>query len=158
MRAIFLLRATNLVLAFLATTAPVAHGLELFNKTRLDAPLWLAVQQQLYRGWGPVFGTMEVLALVSTVALVIMRWNDRRGCMPTVVAALCYALMIVVFFVFDDPVNRAFNSWTTTTIPADWPHYRAQWETGHALAALLSLVAFGFLVWAWRRESTVGQA
>jgi len=51
-----LLHQLNLLLAALATLAPLAHVLELPNKLRLDGPLWLAVQQQLYRGWGPFLG------------------------------------------------------------------------------------------------------
>ena len=60
------LRTINLILAFIATTAPLAHVLELPSKLTLDGPLWLAVQQHLYRGWGAVFGSVEIAALAST--------------------------------------------------------------------------------------------
>jgi hypothetical protein len=46
----------NLVIAFVATTAPLAHVLEMASKLTLDGPLWLAIQHYLYRGWGDVFG------------------------------------------------------------------------------------------------------
>lgn len=46
------LRLINLVLAYVATVAPVAHVLEMRSKLALSGPLWLAVQQNLYRGWG----------------------------------------------------------------------------------------------------------
>jgi hypothetical protein len=43
-------------ISLLATAVPlgatVAHVMELPNKLSLDGPLWLAVQQNLYRGWG----------------------------------------------------------------------------------------------------------
>jgi hypothetical protein len=48
--------------------------------------------------------------------------------------------MIVVFFVFNAPVNKAVRNWTPTTLPSDWPAYRLRWETGHALAAVLAVV------------------
>ena len=67
----------NLVLAVLATLAPIAHVLEMPNKLALDAPLWLAVQQNLYRGWGPfVGGPIEILALATTLGLLIARRHD----------------------------------------------------------------------------------
>jgi hypothetical protein len=50
------LQRINLAFAILAVVAPLAHVLELPNKLALDGPLWLAVQQHLYRGWGPFFG------------------------------------------------------------------------------------------------------
>jgi len=57
--------------------------------------------------------------------------------------------LIVTFFVFNNPVNSAVNTWTPASYPSDWQSYRARWETGHALAALLSLFALGALLRAW---------
>jgi len=50
------LRTANLIIAFIATTAPIAHALEMISKLTLDGPLWLGVQQHLYRGWGEILG------------------------------------------------------------------------------------------------------
>jgi len=50
------LRTANLIIAFIATTAPIAHALEMISKLTLDGPLWLGVQQHLYRGWGRYLG------------------------------------------------------------------------------------------------------
>lgn len=142
----------NLLIAALATTAPIAHVVELPNKLRMDGGLWLAVQQQLYRGWGSVYGPVEILALATSVALAFLR-RKRPDCLrPTLAAVLLYAGMIAVFFVFNAPVNHAFQAWTPATLPADWPAYRIRWEGGHALAALLSVIALGALVLAFDRE------
>lgn len=147
-----LLRAVNFVIAGLAVTGPMAHVLELPNKFRLDGALWLAVQQQLYRGWGAVFGPVEILALASSVALIFLRRGEGPSLRPTALAAIAYGLMLAVFFVFNAPVNAAFSGWTVDTLPADWPDYRWKWEVGHALAALLSLVALAALIVAGLRE------
>ena len=50
------LRTANLIIAFIATTAPIAHALEMISKLTLDGPLRLGVQQHLYRGWGRYLG------------------------------------------------------------------------------------------------------
>ena len=68
------LRTVNLFLAFIATIAPLAHVLELPSKLMLDGPLWLAIQQHLYRGWGTVFGPVEIAALVLSGVLLISKW------------------------------------------------------------------------------------
>jgi hypothetical protein len=57
------------------------------------------------------------------------------------VASIAYLAMIVDFFLMNAPVNDAVNRWTAAGLPADWPRYRLQWETGHAGAAILSLIA-----------------
>ena len=63
------LRSINLTLA---VVAPLAHVLELPNKLALDAPLWLAVQQHLYRGWGLFLGgPAEIGALATALALLV---------------------------------------------------------------------------------------
>ena len=135
------LRTVNLLLAFIATTAPLAHVLELPSKLTLDGPLWLAIQQHLYRGWGAAFGPVEIAVLVLTGVLLADSWRTgtRR---PYIIAVVCYAAMIAVFFIFNAPVNEALNGWTATTLPTDWDAYRLRWEVGHAIAAALSVIAF----------------
>jgi len=149
-RRLLALRPVNLAFAVLAALPPIAHLLEMPNKLALDAPLWLAVQQHLYRGWGPFYGgPVEIVAFATTMTLMVARRRDRAPMRLTVVAALAYVGMIVTFFVFNDPVNAALNSWTPSSIPSDWTGYRLQWEIGHALAAILSIVAIITLVRAW---------
>jgi hypothetical protein len=144
------LSTANLVLAVLATLAPIAHVLEMPNKLALDAPLWLAVQQHLYRGWGPFVGApILILALASTLALLIARRRDLAPLRLTLMAATAYAGMIATFFVLNDPVNAALTTWTPARIPPYWTSYRLQWEVGHALAALLSCLALIALFRAW---------
>jgi hypothetical protein len=140
------LRTINLVIAFVATTAPVAHALEMISKLKLDGPLWLGIQQNLYRGWGEAFGPVEILALLTTLTLLMLRWHDRRTRRACVIATLCYMAMLANFFVFNQPVNQAVNGWTIDTIPANWSTYRTQWEIGHALTALFSIIAFVALI------------
>jgi hypothetical protein len=82
------LRTATLIIDFIATTAPIAHVLEMISKLTLDRPLWLGVQQHLYRGWGEIFGPVEIVAFLSTLALFkpacvshcrsVLRWYAGR--------------------------------------------------------------------------------
>jgi hypothetical protein len=149
-RGLRVLCTANLALAVLAPLAPIAHVLEMPNKLALDAPLWLAVQQHLYRGWGPLVGApIEILALATTLALLFVRRREHTAMRLTLIAAIAYAGMIATFFVLNDPVNAALNTWTPASIPPYWSSYRLQWEAGHALAALLSCLALIALFRAW---------
>lgn len=143
------LRWANLILAILAALAPLAHVLELPNKLALNGELWLAVQQHLYRGWGPFLaGPAEIGALATTLALLVVRRANGGTLLLTVLAAMTYVVMLVVFFVFNAPVNEVLNGWTSATLPSDWATYRLRWEAGHALAALMSVVGLVVLIWA----------
>jgi hypothetical protein len=53
-------------------------------------------------------------------------------------AAAAYGGMLILFFVFNAPVNAAVTGWRSDTLPADWTWFRARWEIGHCLAAILS--------------------
>jgi ABC-type spermidine/putrescine transport system permease subunit II len=64
----------------------------------------------------------------------------------TLIAAIASAGMIATFLIFDNPVNAALNAWTPSTIPPDWGSYRLRWEIGHALAAILSVIALTALL------------
>jgi hypothetical protein len=44
--------------------------------------------------------------------------------------------MLVVFFIFNQPVNTVVAGWTPAASPADWSDYALRWEIGHALTAL----------------------
>jgi hypothetical protein len=120
----------------------LAHVAELPNKMALDGELWLAIQQHLYRGWGPFAAPFELTAIVATWALLL--WQRRRSetLGSTAVAALCLSSTLLVFFTFNAPVNAALSGWTAESLPADWPSYRLRWEIGHALACVLGLTAF----------------
>jgi hypothetical protein len=150
------IRGINLVFAVLAILGPMAHVLELPNKLALGPELWLAVQQHLYRGWGPFLGApAELGALVTSLLLVYFRRRSRAVLVPTILASAGYVGMLAAFFLLNQPVNLAVASWTPASLPSDWMAYRARWETGHAGAAALSAISLTALVWCWAKERRV---
>jgi hypothetical protein len=126
--------------------------MELPNKLQLDGPLWLDIQQHLYNGWGPVIGApTEIGGLLISVALAALHRKSWPAMVLYSVAAIAYGAMILTFFVLNAPVNDAVREWTPQTLPADWGRYRLQWEIGHAIAALLGVVALLAMVMAVSR-------
>lgn len=83
----------------------------------------------------------EIGGLVSGVALVLVCWPQAWLRRRYLVDTLAYAGMLAAFFIFNDPVNKAVRAWTAQTLPPTWPHYRLQWESGHAIACALGLIA-----------------
>jgi hypothetical protein len=107
-RSVILLARANLAFAVLASLAPLAHLLELPNKLTLNGPIWLAVQQHLYRGWGPFLGgPAEIGALITTLGLLAIHWHDRRIRRFLLVAAIVYAGMIDCFLRFQQPCQSS---------------------------------------------------
>jgi len=135
-------------------SALAAHVLELPNKFSLNGPLWLAVQQNLYRGWGAFVGPFEVTAIVSTWLLLYLVRENRTVFGLTLLASFLLSAALAVFFVLNAPVNAAFASWTPMTLPPDWPSYRLRWETGHAASFAFVLIAFVALLRALFLDAT----
>lgn len=126
-------------LLFTALIAGVAfcHVLELPNKLTLPASTWLQVQQHLYNEFGPVAGAMEVGAVASTLALLFLVRTRQLAFIWTLIASVCLVAALVLWFMVVNPVNLLVNSWSITSMPADWPQARHQWEYGHATHAAL---------------------
>ena len=152
------LRVVNLVFAVWATLTPLAHVLELPNKLALDGTLWLAVQQHLYRGWGPFLGApVEIGALITSLSLLFARRERTPELWLTIVAVAAYGVMLTTFFVLNAPVNDAVNGWTPASLPNDWPAYRMRWEIGHALAALMAIIGLAALLRAYVVERSTSR-
>lgn len=146
-------RWISLIAAIVAILPAMVHVMEMPNKLALPAPLWLGIQQTLYRGWGPFLGgPAEMTAIVSTFALLILRFRGGAKSRLTALAVACYAGMLLSFFLLNNPVNIAVARWTVDTLPADWSTFRLQWEIGHLIAATLAIIALLSLLVAWKDD------
>ena len=148
-----LIRWISLITTAVTLGALTAHTLELPNKFALDGGLWLLVQQQLYRGWGPFIGPFEVAAVVSAWLLLYLVHPRRPVFGMTLFAALLLSGALAIFFFLNAPVNAAFAAWTPATLPADWQAFRLRWEAGHAISFVLVLIALVALLRALFRDA-----
>jgi hypothetical protein len=127
-----------LVLTALALVPAGAHLFALPNKIGLAAEQYF-ILQNIYRGWA-LFGIVLVGALVANLALAILLRGRGRPFVLALVAFLCLAASLTIFFVWTYPANQATSNWTT--IPDDWEQLRLQWEYSHAANALVTFAAF----------------
>lgn len=125
----------------ISMAAAWAHLLALPNKMKLDREAYL-VAQGLYRGWA-MLGVVVVAGLVLSAALTIHQHRIGARAQGALVATLCVALALGVFFLFTQPANVATANWTR--LPGDWETLRRQWEFSHAVAAVLYFAALAAL-------------
>ena len=127
-----------LVLTTLALVPGGAHLLELANKLELAETDYFIVQA-IYRGWA-FLGVVTVAALIANLALAIATRGQGPAFGFALLAFVCMAVSLVVFFTFTYPANVATDNWTA--VPADWEAMRWKWEMSHAASALITFVAF----------------
>ena len=112
----------------------------------LDGPTYAQVQSAFNRNvrhagffacfFGPL--PLGLLALASA-------WADRRAGWWRLLAltVLAYGLGIVLFTrQVNLPLNYLTESWTATTVPADWAAVRAAWNQANLWRSGLSLALF----------------
>jgi hypothetical protein len=144
-------RNTALILSILFTALMLvpagAHLMSLPNKIGMNAQDYLAAQQA-YAGWN-LSGIVVITALITTFWLGWMCRHDATLRGFVFVALACIVLTQVVFWTLNFPGNAATSNWTQ--LPDNWETLRSRWELGHALAAVLTLLAFLSLLTAtWR--------
>jgi hypothetical protein len=127
-----------IVLTALALVPAGAHLFELPNKIDLTQEHYFIVQN-IYRGWA-LFGIVLFGALAANLALTIMLRHQRAPFILALVAFLCIAANLMIFFSSTYPANVATNSWTA--VPANWAELRTQWEYSHAVNAVVMFAAF----------------
>jgi hypothetical protein len=127
-----------LVLTALALVPTGAHLLELPNKIELSEGDYFAVQS-IYRGWA-MLGIVIIGAVLANLVLAIFLRGQGLAFACAVIAFLCVAVTLVIFFAFAFPANQATSNWTE--VPANWQHVRWKWEASHAANGALTFIGF----------------
>jgi hypothetical protein len=157
------LQALSLVFVVLAMVPALAHALELPGKLRLTKDAYFAVQPIYYPGF-TIAGISEPLAIVSTIAFLVLTPRESVDFWLSLVALLGLIGMHAVYWLFTHPVN---NFWLqgkklsdlgsgffslgkpgrqSDTRPVDWTILRDRWEYSHVARAGLAFLSFIALV------------
>ena len=123
-----------------------SHLLQGGPKRTLPPAQFLAVQQILLRNYGSAVGGLEAAALVSTLARAVVTWGKPLVPVLASVASACVLVMIIIWAVGIDPINKTVNSWTPGSLPSNWADFRDRWHLLHACRFVLSVVAFGAVI------------
>jgi hypothetical protein len=122
------------------------HVLEKAPKRALSAPVYLEVQQNLYRRYGAAGSVLEPLGLAASAVLAFVGPSRRARTLGAAAAALTLAEVGVWWF-FLEPINQRARAWTTPeSLPLDWRRLRDRWEALHTLRAGVAAGALGALI------------
>lgn len=143
------IRFIALMLAALTLGLGFCHLMQLPSRMGWDQYLWVGstVQGGLYA----MFGTIGAAIFVATVIALgllayFVREHGRPGFRLALASAVLFALALVLWWVLIYPVNVELAKWVDGPVPADWTEYRARWEWGHAIIALVELSGFAALI------------
>jgi hypothetical protein len=130
----------------LVTGISFSHLLQRGPKKTLPPAQFLAVQQVLIRNYGPVVGGLELAALVATLAMGIVGWNQATVRTLAILASACLLAMVMIWAVWINPINKTVNSWTPESIPSEWTRFRDRWHALHTIRLLLAATGFAAVI------------
>ena len=139
------LHIASTLLASLLTATAFGHTLEMPMKLRVAAEHWLAFQHTLYAWYAIIGGPIEILTILSTAALAYKARHLRTSAAIRS-AVILFVVAFTIWLAFTNPVNARTARWTPQSIPADWQHWRMQWEYSHATRFALQFAALALLV------------
>jgi len=139
-------RFVAIMLAALTLGLSFCHLMQLPSRLGWDQYLWVGstVQGGLYAAFGSVIFVATVIAL--GLLAYFTREHGRPGFKLALSAAVLFALALVLWWVLVYPVNVELAKWVNGPVPADWTDYRARWEWGHAIIAVVELIGFAALI------------
>jgi hypothetical protein len=136
----------DLFLMALITGISFSHLLQRGPKSELPGPQFLAVQQILLRHYGAVVGGLEVTAFLLALLLAVFVRARPELFYLAAGAAACLALMIAIWAMWINGINKTVNSWTRDSLPANWGEFRDRWHALHAARLALGLIGLGALI------------
>jgi anthrone oxygenase-like protein len=143
------IRFVAVMLAALTLGMGFCHLMQLPARMGWDQYLWVGstVQGGLYNTFGSVGALINVAAVIALGILAyFVREHRRPGFRLALVAALLFALALILWWVLVYPVNVELAKWVNGPVPSDWTDYRSRWEWGHAVISLLELAGFAALI------------
>jgi hypothetical protein len=150
MNLVRIMRFVAVMLAALALGLSFCHLMQLPSRMAWDQYLWVGstVQGGLYAMFGSVGAVIFVVTVIVLALLAyFVREHGRPGFGLALAAALLFLLALVLWWMLVYPVNVELATWVNGPVPADWTEYRARWERGHAIIALVELIGFAALTW-----------
>ena len=132
-------RFLSLLLTALAAGVVVSHVMSRAGKITLPGPLFIAVQNTLYRSWGKKVGAVEIGAFLSTLTVTVLARGKGPIFALSLASLLCLVGMMLLWAVFINPINVQVRASTSESFPADWASLRDRWHRLHAIRAMFAI-------------------
>ena len=139
-------RFLSLLLTAPAAGVVVSHVMSRAGKITLPGPLFIAVQNTLYRSWGKKVGAVEIGAFLSTLTVTVLARGKGPIFALSLASLLCLVGMMLLWAVFINPINVRVRASTSECLPADWALLRDRWHRLHAIRAIFAIMGLSSLI------------
>jgi hypothetical protein len=139
-------RFVSIYLTAITLSLTFSHMLEMPRKLQYGQRLYMDVQHTLYLYFAYVGAPAETGAVFCLCVLCFLLRRRKRSFALTLIATICVAAGLAVWFAVVSPANEEMAGWTKVPLPENWMDTRRHWEFGHAVSAVLDIIGFGALI------------
>ena len=128
------------------------------SMSTFSADTFLTIADSMIGNLGTIMAILMPAAMLTTLPVLYLLY--RRGSpafYTTLVGFAFFVIALLVTLLVEVPLDMAFETWTTATLPANWEQLRDRWEWYHVLRSWVSVGGLALLVAAalfWRDSST----
>jgi Domain of unknown function (DUF1772) len=139
------IRFANLLLASLVTGAMFGIWLA-FNPKGLDAPTYVALQQQGIRGLNTAMPVLGLAAVLTTLAAAFLMQASRSQQVLLILAAAGFLAAGLITRFLNQPINAVVMTWSAASPPPVWTALRDAWWRWHVARLSFGLVGLCLLI------------
>ena len=120
--------------------------------TQSDHKAFIPAIQVFARLLGRIMPFWMAGTLAAHLALALFFWSSQHAASLFTLYASCVWLFICIFSViFPVPINNRVGRWNPLALPENWESERKLWDTYNTIRVAFIVLAFVFLVIAFRR-------
>ena len=107
----------------------------------------LVVVKRMSRNMAPVMTVLMPVALLSTVPVLVLSFDNRPHTFYlTLVALALFIVTLIVTLTVEVPIVTKMESWTPSTIPENWEQLRDRWGSFHLLRIVPAIAGLILLI------------
>lgn len=112
-----------------------------------EPDVFLAIAHRMDRNMSSVMTILMPLALLSTVPVLVVSFNERRGTFYlTLTALVLFLVALLVTLLVEVPIVVQIRTWTVATLPSNWQRLRDRWGAFHYLRIAPSIIGLVLLL------------
>ena len=101
------------------------------NPSGLEAPVYVALHQNLVRRLNVVLPAMGAVAVAFTLASAYLARQQPARLSLLLVGAAALIAAGLITRLFNQPINATLMTWAAESPPANWGELRDTWWSGH---------------------------
>jgi len=123
-----------------------------------SADTFLTIADAMIGNLGTIMAILMPTAMLSTLPVLYLLYRRRSPAFYTTLGGFAFLVVaLLITLMVEVPLDMTFQTWTTTTLPANWEQLRDRWEWYHVVRSWVSVAGLALLLAAalfWRDSAT----